>query len=441
MNLAVSARGPDEFIAVAGSATKYLQHVRFQVALCDSTALHDALGLLSLSYTRYEENLSEADILGERENRQFYIWRENMSRVLSDISALPKFAVAHSINSTIPLLLQKWLSSARPQLQVCACIMLGNLSLSNEVCEEFVHIGIHNLLMSILATASHSRLLYYALGCLRNLAHPARNKITLGGAGLLGPLSNLWSANTLPQIQSSAISLTRQLLISNLPNVLRISAPLSIDPDSPASNKSQLSALISIFIRTDIDPVRIEIARALATVCQVLAPCDTSSDNSVIQMRRRDIFEHNRDICVPLGFMLSQKKRPIVRSEGWFVLALLAHTEEGVQCVADIMHNVDVFMLLMELVTGRTFIERMTSPTLCHRDAAGAQRQQSDGRAKEEEKVRVDRENAIALVRELLRRRGSTMALIRRTEFENLLHNEDGMSRLCQPVVVDSEAI
>ncbi|OBT59982.1 hypothetical protein VE03_10574 [Pseudogymnoascus sp. 23342-1-I1] len=164
--------------------------------------------------------------------------------------------------------------------------------------------GIHKPLMNILATATNSRVLYYALGCLTNLAIPPRNKTELGKAGLLGQLPHLWSVHTLPHIQSSAISLTRQLLIGNSPNVLRISAPLSNDPDSPATEKSGLSALISIFMRSNTDLARMEIARALATVCQVLA--SDTSPYKINQTRRREVFERNRDIGVPLCFMLLQ---------------------------------------------------------------------------------------------------------------------------------------
>jgi hypothetical protein len=359
-----------------------------------------------------------------------------MSHVLSHISALPTFAASYPVNSAISLFLQNWLSSPRPQLQILACIMLGNLARSNEVCEEFVHkSGIHQPLMNILSTATNSRVLYYALGCLTNLAIPPGNKTELGKAGLLGQLPHLWSVGTLPHIQSSAISLTRQLLTGNSPNVLRISAPLSNDPDSPASEKSRLSSLISIFMHSDADSARMEIARALATVCQVLASHDTSPDTSIIQMRRREIFEQNRDIAVPLGFMLSQKKWPIMRSEGWFVLALLVHTEEAVQCVADIMHDMDVFMPLMELITGKTFIGRMTSPAPVKLGTLGTSPQQPEGKNKEEETTRVDRENAIVLVSELLRRRASTLALLRRTEFENLFRDGGSLLQLRRPVV------
>ncbi|OBT60035.1 hypothetical protein VE03_10305 [Pseudogymnoascus sp. 23342-1-I1] len=432
LSLAISARDLDEFIAVVSSATKYLQHTRFQVALCSSTTLHATLRLLLLSYTRYEENLDEADTLDEKENRRLCIWREDMSHVLSHISALPEFAASYLVNSAILLLLQNWLSSLRPQLQILACIMLGNLARSNEVCEGFVHkSGIHKPLMNILATATNSRVLYYALGCLTNLAIPPRNKTELGKAGLLGQLPHLWSVHTLPHIQSSAISLTRQLLIGNSPNVLRISAPLSNDPDSPATEKSGLSALISIFMRSNADLARMEIARALATVCQVLA--SDTSPYKINQTRRREVFERNRDIGVPLCFMLLQEKWPIVRSEGWFVLALLVHTDEGVQCVADIMHDMDVFILVMELITKKTFIERMTLPAVVK--LAGMSPQQPEGETKEDETTRVDRENAIVLVSELLKRRASTMALLRRTEFENLFLDGGSLLRLRRPVV------
>ncbi|KFY38693.1 hypothetical protein V494_04265 [Pseudogymnoascus sp. VKM F-4513 (FW-928)] len=447
LNLAVSGTSPldlEDFISVVSSATKYLQHARFQVALCNSMALYAALRLVLVSYTRLEDSLGEATAPDEEDTKRLAVWRTEMNQVLSDISALPEFAARCPVNSTMSSYLRKWLSSPQLQLQVCACIMLGNLARSDEVCEEFVQKSrIHKPLMDILTTATDSQVLYSAIGFLKNLALPARNKVELGNADLIEILPRLWAMDTLPQIQYSAISLARQLLIGNFANVLRISAPLSADPDSPAHEKSRLSVLISIFSRSDAEPVRMEIARALAAVCRVLAARTPSADTdaTTLQTRRRELFERHRDIGTPLSFLVSQTKWPVVRSEGWFVLALLARTEEGVQCVADIMHEIDVFTPLMDLMTGKTFIERMSSPmtspteatssllaelTAANAGGAGAGAAAGAGTTKEAEMARIDRENALVLVSELLRRRGSTMAFMRRIAFEELL--QDGGS-------------
>ncbi|KFY25273.1 hypothetical protein V491_01834, partial [Pseudogymnoascus sp. VKM F-3775] len=130
---------------------------------------------------------------------------------------------------------------------------------------------------------------------------------------------------------------------------------------------------------------------------------------------------------------------------------LLARTEEGVQCVADIMHEMDVFTPLMDLMTGKTFIERMSSPmtsptestssllaelTAANAGGAGAGKAARAGTAKEAEMMRVDRENALVLVSELLRRRGSTMAFMRRIAFEELL--QDGGSLHVEHLAVEA---
>ncbi|OBT44781.1 hypothetical protein VE00_05324 [Pseudogymnoascus sp. WSF 3629] len=459
LNLAVSGKSPldlEDFISVVSSATKYLQHARFQVALCNSMALYAALRLVLLSYTRLEDSMGEAAAPDEEDTKRLAVWRTEMNQVLSDISALPEFAARCPVNSTMSSYLRKWLSSPQLQLQVCACIMLGNLARSDEVCEEFVQKSrIHKPLMDILTTATDSEVLYAAVGFLKNLALPARNKVELGNADLIEILPRLWAMDTLPQIQYSAISLARQLLIGNFANVLRISAPLSADPDSPANEKSRLSVLISIFSRSDAEPVRMEIARALAAVCRVLAARTPAPGTDVValQTRRRELFERHRDIGTPLSFLVSQTKWPVVRSEGWFVLALLARTEEGVQCVADIMHDIDVFTPLMDLMTGKTFIERMSSPITSPTEAtssllaelmaakddgggAAAGGAATVGTTKEAEMARIDRENALVLVSELLRRRGSTMAFMRRIAFEELL--QDGGSLHVENLAVEA---
>lgn len=407
--------------------------------------LDTALRILLISYTRLENSTMHMDDVpspDEDEAKQLSVMRSDMNQVLSDISALPEFAARCPVNSPMSSYLRKWLSSPQSQLQVCACIMLGNLARSDTVCSEFVHTSrIHRPLMDILTSATSSQILFAAIGFLKNLALPPANKIELGNAGLIEILPRLWAMDTLPQIQYSAISLARQLLIANYPNVMRINAPLSSDPDSPAHSKSRLSVLISLFSRTDAEPVRMEIARTLAAVCRVLA--SRSSSVPDLQARRAEFFEKHRDIGTPLSFMVIQSKWPVVRSEGWFVLALLARTEEGVQCVADIMHDIDVFTPLMELMTGKSFVERMSgsalsSPmeqttsllseiTAANSGALSPAVGEVGREGKEAEMLRIDRENALVLVSELLRQRGPTMAFMRRTAFEDLLQGGAGL--------------
>lgn len=419
----------DDFLALVSTSVAYLQHQRFQEALIKYSAMDSALKILLISYNRFEDTPVESFGSGEPQDydiKQLSAMRTSMNQVLSDVSALPQFTEAYPVISPFSSSLRRWLSSPQRQLQVCACIMLGNIARSDTACEEFVHTSqVHLPLIKILRDTNDPQLLHASLGFLKNLALPARNKLVLGGSeGLFNVLERLWSMDTSPQIQYASISLVRVLFIGTFKNVKRVVKHLSRDPDSPAYSKSQLSILISIFGRSDAEPVKMEIARLFTAMCRVFtSPVDPVPDN---ERRRKEFFERHPDIGRPVSYMVTQNKWPVVRSEGWFVMALMCRTLEGAQIVAEILHDIDVFRPLVELLTGKSLVDGTpVSPTgspvmeepqlLDSLTSSGS----SDSRATE--MIRIDRENALVLVSELMKHCGSTMAPMRKTAFEDLL--------------------
>ena len=52
-----------------------------------------------------------------------------------------------------------------------------------------------------------------------------------------------------------------------------------------------------------------------------------------------------------LRFVISQDKWPLVRSEGWFIFALISSFPEGARCVGDLIHDMTIFQRLVELVS------------------------------------------------------------------------------------------
>lgn len=432
----------DDFIALVNTAVAYLQHVKFQQALITQGALDSTLAVLVDSYTRFDSHPSigspstassspdqdDAKLLSEM--------RSNLNQVLSDVSALPEFKEAVPVVSPFSSSLRRWLSSPQLQLQVCACIMLGNLARSDDACEEFVHTSqVHKPLITVLANANDSQILHAALGFLKNLALPMKNKEALGDAGIFDVLPRLWLLDTLQQIQFSSISLARQLLIGTFANVRRAVRRLSDDTDSPAHMRSNLSLLIALFDRTDVEPIKMEISRLITAVCRVFNTFKGRTPEEMERIRKK-FFTMHPDVGRPLGFMVSQTKWPVVRSEGWFVFALMARYPEGAQCISDLMQDIDVFQPLVEMLTGKTFLDNkpISSPSsetsaISPGSASGdgiswsgqTPEMQIPGAGQEAEMARIDRENALVLINELLKNRGDEMAVMRRTMFEDLL--------------------
>jgi len=322
--------------------------------------------------------------------------------------------------------------------------MLGNLARSDDACEEFVHTShIHKPLISILSEATDSQLLHAAIGFLKNLAMPLKNKEVIGAAGLFDLMPRLWALDTLQQIQFSSISLARQLTIRNFENVRKVCQRLSDDPDSPANTHTRLSLLIALFDRTDVAPIKMEISRLITSVCRVFTSYTGRSPEDMERIRIK-FFAMHPDVGRPLSFMVSQEKWPVVRSEGWFVFALMARFPEGAQCISDLMHDVAVFQPLVEMLTGKKIgdIQSHSGPsslspgsdasTAITSPASGTASSSTfdfEGRSPESvqphaqaaEMARIDRENALVLISELLKNRGNDMAVMRRTLFEDLL--------------------
>ncbi|PBP17238.1 GTP binding protein, partial [Diplocarpon rosae] len=411
----------DDFMALVNTAIAYLKYERYQKALISRGALDGTLAVLVDSYRRFDSHSSKPKLGAAKSSDQdgakaLSQMRTNFIQVLSDVSALSDFQETCPVTSPFSSSLQRWLSSPHLQLQVCSCIMLGNIARSDTACEMFVHVSqVHKLLISILVDATDSQLLHATIGFLKNLAMPAKNKELLGDADLFDVLPRLWTLDVLQPVQFSAISLARQLTVGNFNNVRRICKRLSEDEETPYTH-TKLSLLIALFERTDVEPIKMEIARLVTSICRVLST-GVGRDTTEAEMSRW----------------------PVVRSEGWLVFALLARTPEGAQCVSDLTQDVTVFRLLVEMLTGKPVVDSTPSssspsssispcsppstppvPSI-HPELEAHTSESVQPHAKDNEIVRLDRENALVLINELLKNRGAQMEVMRRTQFEDLL--------------------
>jgi hypothetical protein len=441
----------EDFVSLINTALSYLQHERFQKALIQAGRLDQTLAVLVDSYTRFDSHPSiGVDTEDQDDAKALSNMRSNFNQVLSDISALSEFQQTCPVVSPFTAALRRWLLSPQLQLQVCACIMLGNLARSDEACIEFVHTSrVHIPLISILRDTHDSQLMHAAIGFLKNLAMPLKNKEIIGTAGIFEILPRLWALDSLQQIQFSSISLTRQLTIGTFENVRNIAQRLATDTDSPAHNRTLISLLIALFDRTDVEPIKMEISRLITSVLRVVNTTKLRTPEQLEAIRKK-FFRLHPDIGRPLGFMVSQSKWPVVRSEGWFVFALMARYPEGAQCISDLMQDVAVFAPLVEMLTGKRLVDYQpasssspsttisepspastlaststpsttTSPEPQNQPETPNFSTQSPESAQASEMARIDRENALVLITEMLKNRGSEMAVMRRTLFEDLL--------------------
>ncbi|PQE20979.1 GTP binding protein [Rutstroemia sp. NJR-2017a BBW] len=426
---------------------------KWRVPLGDSGILNFFLGISITNTLRHSFKLQILRLIGNScadtdENRERVVSANYMPTIISQLQddTLLAFVIPVLYNVCVDYVpAQQAASKSHLSTELTTLIssprFKGSMHFLGYICKIFEmliqqpsepDLAPENTPIVLLNDANDSQLLHAALGFLKNLALPLKNKEILGASGLFDVLPRLWLLDILQPIQLSSISLTRQLLNGWMDNVHRICQRLTPDTDSPAHDRSKLSLLIALFDRTDVEPIRMEIARLITAVCRVFTAWKGLPQEELNSMRARFLQRHP-DLGRPLSFMVSQTKWPIVRSEGWFTFAIMARYPDSAQCISDMMQDVSVFQPLVELLTGKPLLDyQETSPL-----ATTAQNQtptpdpnpfvepQSPEpvmpEAQAAEMARIDRENALVLVSELLKNRGSEMAVMRRTLFEDLL--------------------
>ncbi|KAG6361285.1 hypothetical protein INS49_009510 [Diaporthe citri] len=409
----------EDFSALTSVALAYLTHETFQASNLASVPL--LLDAFFMAHTVFDpSDTDDPDAAAQlKQVRTAFV------PVLADISALPEFITvpaqgagqAQLLEHPVLKTLQGWLSGPpeHPTLQSAACLALGNVARSDTTCETLVggaaiHEPLIELLMSCTgsgtatttSTSPHNPQLTHAvISFLKNLAIPAANKPALGRLLEPGLLPKLWSTwgDTQPQSQFAAVSLGRLLLVNCPPNVGRLCKPLSgFGPDSSDdTRKTNLHVLLGLFDRSDVEPTKTEVARAVANVCRTLhsapvesvlseeweeAPPPTSSSaedhdsttqeapnhsssatstntedpsSSPTETRRAHFYAaHHPSLPRALSLLLTQARFPALRSEAWFVLALTSRrSPSGARVARTALEPVGACRALVEAVTGR----------------------------------------------------------------------------------------
>ncbi|KAH7407935.1 hypothetical protein BKA64DRAFT_667743 [Cadophora sp. MPI-SDFR-AT-0126] len=352
----------EEFSKLLDIAALYLRHIRFRKALIEHGGMTIALNLVTKTYMSLEKSKSitrqSHDAFPPKAIDRAMASLLTLGQQILEASSLPEFSIAlYPLDSQIGATLVHLLSSSRVLFQNYACVLLGNLARSDEVSEELVHTyQIHNPLNTILRTTDDAKILFAALSLLNNLCLSPRNKIELGNSGLLEFLPTLWSLAEKAAIQHASIRLTRSLLVGNWDNVRRFYRRLSRDKDSPAHMRSNMSLLLATFDRTDNETTKNEISRLITAFCRVGSQ-RIPNDYQKLEQNKRKFYYMHPEIKRPLIFMITQQKSAIVRSEGWFTLALLAGTTEGAECIFGVLSEDGGMQALIETIEGKRIVD------------------------------------------------------------------------------------
>ncbi|ODH48373.1 hypothetical protein GX48_05465 [Paracoccidioides brasiliensis] len=399
----------NRFVNISNCLASYLQNERFQNLSIIGRFVEGVTSILRRSYDIAPRDLSPEDV------QILAQLRLRLNQALSDISALPLFSQEYPLSSKLSETLRSWLEEPEGQLQVCACVMLGNLAREDAICISMVQdFKIHAPLISILNGNTIGAVLHPVLGFLKNLAIAGDNKEHLGSAGIIKAVSRLWAFESVPQVQFSAACLTRQVIVSSFCNISRLLEPLSADHDSPANSRTYLSLLLSLFQKTDSTPIKIEIGRTICAICRSISQrrqqngIDLAVEVSIVSER---LYKLHENVALPIGAMVAQTEWPVVQSEGWFALALMASTQLGSLAVVNSLQSMKVFQLVIDTV--KAVISEVS---------IGESVQEKTERLKKSK----DRDNAIILVNGLLKNNPITLPNARREMLEDLMRDVAG---------------
>lgn len=370
-----------QFSSLTNSLTAYLEKERFQNVCVSRRMVEDVLNVLRRSFSIEVDQSCSEDVKAVSQLRL------KINQALSEVSTSPLFAQNYPLDSPLSHTLKSWITASEDQLQICACIILGNLARSDEVCQVMVgQLGIHEELISVLKGNGRGAVLHASLGFLKNLAIAGDNKKALGEAGIIPAVSPLWAYDSIPQVQFSAASIARQVVISSVDNISHLLAPLSEDVDSPAHQRTYLSLLLSLFEKTDSTPMKTEIGRTVASICRTLSPKARDGDENAAGLLDR-LFTLHKGVALPLVAMITQTQWPVVRSEGWFALALMATNQLGCTAVVDCLHTTDITELLKTIFGAET----------------SDQDRAEENTEADKSQVTKDRDNAFVLVQGILK--------------------------------------
>lgn len=462
----------EDFVSLAAVALAYLTHAPIQNALITT----NSVPVLLATFSHLQTELEAIRVEDEDAAVQLKALPQSFVQLLADVAYADAFAIYNPIGSPVQQTLQSWLSVPNVHLQSAACLCLGNVARSDEASYALVkdH-AVHLPVVGLLRVAKDPVLLHSALSFLKNLAIPSQNKPLLGDAGLLDAdvLPRIWALDVNPQVQFSAVSLTRLLLVNAPANVRRLCAPLDPDPLSPSHDTTHLHRLLDLFARSDAEHTRTEAARAAAAVCRVLHTTpippvlpdwDPSEDGYVFRpekplsptaaaeagsdggaRRREKFYRQHAALNRALAFLVTQTKFPVLRSEAWFVLALMCRSRDGAGVVVRVLQAQGAFEALTESITGRS----VSGEEVLGGEAAlaggvqkavvvggGADAALVDGLGPEPQATdpsqaagmkKVDRENGLVMVSELMRRHRDELPAARRAAFEEILREGGDM--------------
>ncbi|KAF1365380.1 ARM repeat-containing protein [Lizonia empirigonia] len=267
---------------------------------------------------------------------------------ISAVSATDPFAQRFNIRSSVIETIRAKLNATASPSTICACVMLGNLAMSDEICTDMVRImELHLPLASILSSSTKPALLYAASGFMRHLTFPEANRAKLADAGLLQTCTVLLK-QTDAAVRGEASAIIGKLVTKNLHNIIKVVCEKvgeTVVPNAhpvvgvEASSEStvlhqiieQALAPAGPLPSTSMKNATIELSRSVVTILRFLGKPNAEDDVDAI---RQQMFTVPL-LARPLAKLIHQRFYADARSEGLLGLGLMAQSPDGAKLVIE----------------------------------------------------------------------------------------------------------
>lgn len=332
----------EDQVSLGNAIVAILKHEHFQQLSIMHDHIMAILDLYVFTYTQDPKavessgllapNLVHRPTLDAEDETQLSALRSALAAALWDISSLTEFSERYPPTSSLVETIVSWISIPEPQMQLCACSILRNISCSDRTSIQMVHdLHVQKPVSYILKDATNLQILEEALRLLKNLALPAQNKPAISSTLSLDIITSLWSKFKSPTIQYAAISLTRHLLRGCCSNVRQF---LTSETNARERlNNTSVSRLVALYESVDDPAIRTEVVRTVVEVFRTLRAETSAPKTSLLETGAYLTALWRANIAKPVVAMILESKNASLMTEGWFGLSLMASSKEGSDAV------------------------------------------------------------------------------------------------------------
>ena len=342
-----------EYVAIL---VHYLQDTEFHASIATPDVLDSLVGLMldfeaRITAEETEEVFKELSVAGTDaaaiSGNTNVLLLAQLINSISALSAIDTFSRDFDMRSpVIETIRARLRAPVESPCAVCACVMLGNLAMSDAICIDMVSImDLHTTLIDILSSSRHPALLYAAAGFMRHLTFPEVNRPILADAGLLQTCSRLLELGD-PSVRGEAAAMLCKLVTNSFYNIEKvvygkvereIQHADSADDSSPAG-----VTILQHIVEQALSPggplpstamknPMIELGRTIVAILRYLGRPNAEKDVDAV---RKEMFKIST-VARPVVRLVQQRFYADARSEGLLGLGLFAQSLEGASRVIE----------------------------------------------------------------------------------------------------------